>query len=115
MRALAVRQGTFIALAAVYFGPVAEPTVGLFRRRALASSATLPASIRSKWTRPAFHRAATNPILIGTLVLILLKAERIEWFLHLKPSRIEPGDEAVHNTEHDQAISEWNMHKEPEL
>jgi len=71
--------------------------------------------IWSQRTRPAFRCAATNPILIGTLVQILLKAERIEWFLHLKPSRIEPGNDAVHNTEHDQAISEWNMHKEPEL
>lgn len=115
MRAFAIRQGTFVALAALHFGPVAEPTVASFRRYALAGSATLATSARSKRTRPAFGCAATNPILIGALVRIFLKAERIEWFLHLKPSRIEPRNDAVHNTEHDQAISEWNMYEEPQL
>ena len=115
MGALPVRQGAFITLSALHFGSVAEPTVGLFRRRALAGRATLASSTRSKRTRPAFRGAATNPVLIGTLVLSFLEAERIEWFLHLKSSRIEPGNDAVRNPKHDQAITEWNMHEEPQL
>jgi len=113
--ALPVRQRTFIALAALHFGSVAEPTVALFRRRTLAGRATLASSTRSKRTRRAFRGAATNPALIGTLILRFLEAERIEWFLHLKSSRVESGNDAVHNPKQNQAITEWNVHEKPQL
>jgi hypothetical protein len=78
MGAVTVRQGAFITLSALRFGAGAKPAVTFSRWNTLAGRATLAASTRSKRTGPAFRCAATNPVLIGTLVLIFFKAERIE-------------------------------------
>ena len=116
MRAGAIRERTFRALAPLRFAARAEPAIAAFRRKTFAAVTAVPALIRTERTWVPLIRMSANPMLVRTRVAIFFETELIEQSPHAsKFSGVDEGQGGVNKREQDKAVGERNVHKKPEF
>jgi hypothetical protein len=100
VRAVAIWERTFGALAALRFRTRAEPSIAAFRRKTFPGVTAASALIRTERARVSLIRMSTNPILVRTRVAIFFEAKLIEQSPHAsKSSGVDDGQSSVNERE----------------